>query len=177
MNKEQLRAQYKALRDSLSEKEKAEASEKIIAQLKPLLFVDSIQHIGCYFALPEEPNLQALYGELLLTKTLYFPRYTPDGYVMKRIANFDSDFEVGKFNITEPLNTLDSAQCDIDAWLVPGLAFDSSGARLGFGKGIYDRLTESTCGLLFGICFANQCAKTGLPCDHWDILMGCVICG
>ncbi len=58
---------------------------------------------------------------------------------------------------------------DLDAVLVPGLAFDGAGHRLGRGGGHYDRLlagVRADC-LRVGLCFAGQLLDA-VPLDPWD---------
>jgi len=45
---------------------------------------------------------------------------------------------------------------DIDMFIVPGLAFDMKGHRLGYGKGYYDRLLKSVPGRTIGIGYTDQ---------------------
>ncbi len=62
----------------------------------------------------------------------------------------------------------------IDVALVPGVAFTAEGARLGRGKGYYDRfLPRLTNAYLYGICFPYQVVES-LPCSAHDIRVHCV---
>lgn len=65
----------------------------------------------------------------------------------------------------------------IDAVLVPGLAFDRAGGRLGYGGGYYDRYREAaTDGMRraapwMGLCFGSQVAAARLPAERHDVLL------
>lgn len=61
-----------------------------------------------------------------------------------------------------------------DILLIPGLAFDLTGARLGYGGGFYDRILPSypEC-ITVGFCFGIQIAEH-LPRDSWDIPVNCI---
>ncbi len=53
--------------------------------------------------------------------------------------------------------------------LVPGLAFDYAGGRIGFGKGFYDRyLSRFRQGIRMGVCFEFQVTEKQLPCGEMD---------
>lgn len=85
------------------------------------------------------------------------------------ISSFD-DLKVGAYNILEP----DAKLCkkaepkDGQVCVVPGLAFDKTGARLGFGKGYYDRFLCKSKMQRCALCFQN-CIEQKVPCDEFDI--------
>lgn len=79
------------------------------------------------------------------------------------------DLQSGSFGIWEP----DPSRCrrafpdESTLCLVPGLAFDREGYRLGFGKGYYDRFLAHFPGRTVGLCYAN-CMAQALPRDPFD---------
>ena len=81
----------------------------------------------------------------------------------------------GSFNIAEP-----SASCkeytiaDVDLAIVPAMAFDNKGHRLGRGKGFYDRLLANSPTTKIGVAFSTQILKT-VPADAFDVGMDIVI--
>jgi 5-formyltetrahydrofolate cyclo-ligase len=80
------------------------------------------------------------------TNTISFHRYLPG----------DELVESG-FMVREPvMNAQSVAFGDVDVVLVPGLAFDARGQRLGYGKGYYDRLLGSLRAWRIGLCFDFQ---------------------
>jgi 5-formyltetrahydrofolate cyclo-ligase len=56
----------------------------------------------------------------------------------------------------------------LDVVLVPGIAFDRQGNRLGFGKGYYDRFLKSTRAARVGIAYSFQVSSEELPVEDWD---------
>ena len=64
---------------------------------------------------------------------------------------------------------------DIDVFLVPGLAFDRSGNRLGRGKGCYDKVLSKSSGLKIGCAGSHQVYEDTLPVDEQDVSMD-VLC-
>lgn len=85
-------------------------------------------------------------------------------------------FITGAFGIQEPDPTqsqrIDLA--DIEGFLVPGLAFDKRGARLGKGKSFYDRALKTYGGLKVGVGFAWQ-IQDEIPTEPWDIFMDVLV--
>jgi 5-formyltetrahydrofolate cyclo-ligase len=58
--------------------------------------------------------------------------------------------------------------------LVPGIAFDLSGGRLGYGKGYYDRFLDKTNAFKIGLCFQSQVVEK-VPMENHDIRMHAII--
>ena len=83
---------------------------------------------------------------------------------------------VGKYGIKEPkLAKSDSTLIDKSLlWLVPGIAFDEHGRRLGRGGGFYDRLLNKYSGIPVGICAEEQLVS-GVPFEEHDKKMKFII--
>lgn len=74
----------------------------------------------------------------------------------------------GAWGILEPWGE-EVAPDQIELWVVPGLGFDGDGARLGYGKGHYDRCLAGRAGLVAGLCFDWQVRPLGeLPLEAHD---------
>jgi 5-formyltetrahydrofolate cyclo-ligase len=105
-------------------------------------------------------------------KRIFLPRYSPAseaGYEMVEIADL-SLLVPGKYGLTEPSQKLPAAtagQIKNMLYLVPGVAFDNSGARLGRGKGVYDRLLGVPRGLAVGVFYDCQRAEK-IPAGEHD---------
>lgn len=96
-----------------------------------------------------------------------------------RLYQGDDSLRAGAYNIMEPVGPLFPPEeyDQIQMAIVPGMAFDAAGHRLGRGKGYYDRLLP----LLpqaykIGVCYPFQ-FLTDIPCEEHDISMNEVICG
>lgn len=89
------------------------------------------------------------------------------------IDNMD-DLKKGAYGILEPSVVKTADEKDIDVILVPGLAFDRHGGRMGFGKGYYDRLLETSSTVKIGLCYDFQLFDT-IPTESHDVPMDFII--
>lgn len=80
----------------------------------------------------------------------------------------------GAYGIFEPdgINVIDKNE--IELILVPGVAFDTCGYRIGYGAGYYDRFLKGYNGIKAGICYSIQLVKNAWP-DQFDIKMDYLI--
>lgn len=96
------------------------------------------------------------------------------GMITPYYATKDTKFEQGAFSISEPVDTEIANVDDIDVFVIPGIAFDKKGARVGFGKGCYDRLLQNCTGVKVGLCYDFQiCGQ--IITDKHDIAMDYIV--
>jgi 5-formyltetrahydrofolate cyclo-ligase len=76
----------------------------------------------------------------------------------------------------EPLPTLPKIDpSEIDVILVPGVAFDRKGGRLGYGGGFYDRLLPlASQAVWVGVAFEQQ-VLAAIPMEPWDFRVGWLV--
>ena len=150
LDKTALRQKILQQRQSLSPAEWQRKSNQICDRLKSDTLFKEAETILAYFSFRQEPDLAPLFN---LNKNWAFPRC------------------VGKYGILEPnktATTVDVATADLI--LVPTVACDTQGYRLGYGGGFYDRLLSienglkvTTIGIVFDFGHGVQ-----LPKDPWD---------
>lgn len=126
------------------------------ANLERIITTYSAARVAAYVPLPSEPGGTDLIPTLhRLTKELYLPRSNEDRSLSWGIYAGESSLRLGKFRIPEPSSApFDSSILDsLDLVLVPALAVDKDGYRLGKGAGYYDRAlahcTTPTATLIF----------------------------
>ncbi len=131
-----------------------------------------------YAPLPEELDVWQLATKTLAAgKMVALPRFdsAKGTYVACRIQNLTSDLESGRFGIREPkANCPKLALNELDLVLVPGVAFDLQGRRLGRGKGYYDRLLATMRGVTCGIAFDQQILSE-IPVEPHDLIVNCIL--
>lgn len=92
-------------------------------------------------------------------KVVALPRYvaSTDSYTACRIEDPHRDLSLGRFGLREPGPSCQEVPLkQLDLILVPGVAFDLEGRRLGRGKGYFDRLLAAVCGQTCGVAFDEQ---------------------
>jgi 5-formyltetrahydrofolate cyclo-ligase len=102
-------------------------------------------------------------------KRVAYPRVRGDRLEFV-LAGHRKDLVPGAFGILEPSRGEPLALAEIDLMIVPGVAFDTNGHRLGYGKGFYDRALHALPGptMLAGLCFELQVVAR-LPAEDHDI--------
>jgi 5,10-methenyltetrahydrofolate synthetase len=138
------------------------------------------QILMAYWPLMDEVDIRPLTEQLVgQGRTVLLPKVTgPETMELRRYTG-PGDLKEGAFHIMEPTGELFTDNDQIDVVLVPGMAFDAAGHRLGRGKGYYDRflesLSESGDGpLILGVCFPFQ-RVAKVPTEEHDVVMDEVV--
>ena len=155
MSKEELRARYIAIRKEIDDK--FIRSEEICKEIVSLEEFSKANTIALYISLKDEVSTDYLIRESLLRgKMVAFPRVHGEQLRFYKY-NLSDKLEKSRFGVYEPLESSEYIDKNrIDLIIVPGICFDKSGNRLGFGKGYYDRYLKNMRGLSIGICFKEQ---------------------
>jgi 5-formyltetrahydrofolate cyclo-ligase len=143
--KEKIREEIRQkLRNQDSARSKSE-SEIIRESLYKLKEFKNSNNVLVYISMPGEVDTFSVIRQcFLMKKRVIAPRmnYDTNELDLREITNLDSDLEKNKLGVLEPreacTNPVDLNE--IDCAIVPGLAFDKNGNRLGRGKGCFDRL-------------------------------------
>ncbi len=168
--RQQMREAKKQHADQLA-KWSADIVEKLTSSILP-----HTSTILCYWPLPDEPDIRQLINTLVNEgKTVLLPKVTGDETMTIHRYTSPDDMAEGAFHIMEPTTAAFTDLAQIDTVLVPGVAFDAAGHRLGRGRGYYDRFL-ATCPQVrkVGICFPFQ-RVAEVPFEGHDIVMDEVI--
>jgi len=172
MEKKELRAHIKMLKKAHTKEQLMEQSKKILAKLEQHPDFIKAERVMLYSALPDEVQTQAFLEKWHLKKTIILPTVVGDDIIPVEFGK-DTAFAIGDFNILEPQN--EPYTGGFDLIVVPGVAFDPKGNRLGRGKGYYDRfLCQHLDVKRIGICFDFQFVDE-VPSEPFDIRMSEVI--
>ena len=173
MDKASLRKVLLERRRSVPVQEVPTWSAQLAERLWTIPEVAEAEHIMAYLAMPKEANLDTfIKAALEQGKYVYVPVcVTKTKMVGVRITDLET-LTSGTLGIRIPKEPYDIVEpTQLDCILVPGLAFDRRGARMGMGAGYYDRyLRQIPIEKRIGIAWDNQLSETVVPMaphDEW----------
>lgn len=167
--KNELRKHFKIKRKNLINK--SELDKKICYNVLSSKHYKFAQKVFCYVALNDEINTNdIIINALECGKKVALPVCDDsDGNMtFYYITTFD-DLILGTFGVREPNVEKCDKALDFDSavCIVPAMAFDKNGYRLGYGKGYYDRFLEKFTSISIGLCY-NSFVRHKLPIDKHD---------
>ncbi len=138
-----LREQMKQTRLAMSKAEVQRRSESIVARLVELEVFQRAGSVMLYLPVRNEVDTTRVVARCLNDgKALVLPRmdYEQDGVVAHRVDDPATQLVLGRMDLVEPdpAKTEVVSPAEIDLVVVPGLAFDRRGYRIGWGRGYYD---------------------------------------
>jgi 5-formyltetrahydrofolate cyclo-ligase len=168
----QIRAALEKISPAVRAAESVDLCERLEAQLR------SARTILFFAPLPDELDIWPLLEKFLAAgKVCALPFYNSatKNYLTRRVQNLTKDVSVGYFGIREPTSSCPEVPLEtFDLVLVPGVAFDWNGNRLGRGRGFYDRLLKQVSGLKCGIGHDFQLLGK-IPTEPHDARMNFVV--
>jgi 5-formyltetrahydrofolate cyclo-ligase len=167
-NKYKLRRQLLKQRKALSDSEWRNKSKAICQQLETIPLFQNARTILAYSSFRREPDLALLYQTQ--RKVWGFPRCVDKSLLWHRWQPSEG-LQKGAYGIFEPHPDCERLEAqDVDLILVPAVACDRDGYRLGYGGGYYDRMLSlpewfsmPTIGIIFEFAFLQH-----LPREEWD---------
>ncbi len=173
MNKKEIRADLLLKRRTLYKEECRLKSQEIARQLLDSPELASARTIHFYLATAAEVQTEEMIrGALRMKKRVVVPVVEPETNSLVLSEWIDlrpSQLQPGPYGILEPQpqyrKRVDPEE--VDLWVIPGVAFDTTGNRLGFGGGYYDRLLSGTRGKKIGVAFEFQIIDR-LPVEPTD---------
>lgn len=176
MDKKELRNFIRLQKRQFNHEQLTEMSVSIIERLTMHPRVVVADTLFIYYSLNDEVNTHQFINTLVERgKKVLLPAVISDTEIELREYHGKKDLLEGFFNIMEPIGNTFNDYSAIDVAIVPGMAFDSRGNRLGRGKGYYDRfLSKLPDAYKIGLCFAFQ-KLPGIPTEENDIRMDEVI--
>ena len=177
--KQSLRAEARRFLVGLDVDRRRAAGQKIHSHLRSWDAWVAARTVCAFTALPSEPDVLTPWPD---GKTIILPRVVGSQVRLHLVENSEV-LVAGSFGILEPAPNAPVALARADIILVPGLAFDLSGVRLGRGGGFYDRLLTNFEGLRVGVCFEESVLER-IPAEPHDARMdflmtpgGIISCG
>lgn len=168
MDKKELRSHIKALKRQHTKVSLIEQSSLILNKLESHKDFIEAKTVMLYSSLPDEVQTIEFIEKWRHKKRIILPTVVGDDIIPVELTD-DTDFAIGDFNILEPQNKPYNGSYDLI--IVPGVAFDKYGNRIGRGKGYYDRFLSKHMDIKrIGICFDFQLIER-VPTEDNDIRM------
>lgn len=174
MEKRNLRKIVRARVASLSAVEKEQKSTMLALAILLHPAVREARVVALFSPLPDEPQIGEIVATIAAGRTVVLPRV--EGDVMRFYPFSPATLAEGAYGIMEPQGGEPFPCSEIDVMVVPGVAFTTAGARMGRGKGFYDKYMSQP-GFVarkIGVCYAEQLSDT-LPVEPYDIMVDEVI--
>lgn len=182
-----LRAQMREAKKQ-HEEQLARLSKEVVEKLKdqlrliltsnpsPLTLIPSPKTIMAFWSLPDEVDIRPLVEQLVEQgHTVVLPKVLDGERMELRRFSSKEDLAEGPYHLLEPVGEQFTAYDTIDVVLVPGMAFDAAGHRLGRGKGYYDRfLPLVPQARKMGVCWPFQRVPE-VPVDAHDFTVDMVV--
>lgn len=176
MEKKEIRRWMKRLNLALAPDERARCAERLAEQVERLAEFVEARTVALFASLPDEPDTAPLLTRWYGRKRLVVPRV--EGDTMEFYDYDPARMTSGAFGIAEPQADRPVEPEEIDFILVPGTAFTSDGARLGRGRGYYDRYMARPGfrARSVGVCYPHQLVEE-LPLEPHDLCVERVCTG
>lgn len=175
MTKQFLRSQIRTAKRQYSPAQLAVFSKTLCDNILNMPAYQSAHTLLLYSPLTDEVDIFPLIDNAFCNgKCVLLPKVVGDDlelHIYKGVVSL----ERGAFGILEPTGEVFSDYDNVDAAIIPGMAFDGHGNRLGRGKGYYDRLLPRlTKAYKIGVCFPFQYFDE-IPSEEHDVVMDCVV--
>lgn len=142
--KNRVRKEYIQRRNGLSPEEVLQKSITICNRVRNSSFYQEMDNIFVYSALGNEVDLSPFIKQAWKDeKNVFFPKVFGTDMEFYKVSSYDQ-LEEGCFHVLEPIDSLEPFSLRFSGLpkilvLTPGVAFSENGARIGYGKGFYDR--------------------------------------
>lgn len=175
-SKSEIRERHRLLRKGLKNEEREILSEKITERF--LEFLDKqkeIRHVHIFLPIERllEVNTYGLINKLFERNiNLYTSLVSADKITLDTVALYrESTITLDKWGIPIPENAGKVSSNEIQLIVIPLLAFDLKGHRLGYGRGFYDRFLESLKQPILKVGFSYFLPIKSIPHENHDIAL------
>ena len=166
----------RAARSAIPVDTRAEYSQLICAHIESFDRWKLARTVTAFLPIQSEVDLRPLLLDRLGERTLGIPRTDSDVMTFDAVDLHDPDaLDVGEFGITVARHVATIDPATVDLVLVPMLAFDAQGHRLGAGRAFFDRwLPQAVNAFRLGIAFTAQ-ELPSVPVDGYDQKLHAVV--
>ena len=171
-----LRNAGRVARETLSDRERHLASEKIAEKVTRSYWFQRASFVACYLSTPDEVATWSIIQRAWnMKKRIFAPVLKKNGFMQFCELTADTSIQVNQLGIAEPVSDKIISPRMLDIVITPVVAFDDIGHRVGMGGGYFDRTFSFLRGRkhlfhpkLIGVAFACQKVERISP-NPWDI--------
>jgi 5-formyltetrahydrofolate cyclo-ligase len=176
VSKEQLRKSTLELRRRMTFTEVSALSSRVQSRFMAGSVFASSARLALYSSFSNEVLTDTLFmGALDGSKEVYYPKVLAGGLEFLRVMDLD-DLTPGTNEILEPQEGLDRGGLEsLDLVVVPGIAFDTSGVRIGYGKGHYDRVLKGLKCPIVAFAYELQVMDAAIPVEAHDVRVTLIV--
>ncbi len=179
--KDEIRQEMREKRKAITKEERREAGKEIAQKLieSDIRLLLKAWRIALYLSTPHEiPTRYIARAIFEAGREVAVPYWSQTNRKYQlTLMTPTSKFITGRLRIREPRKRMPTLPLDIDAFIIPGLAFDVQGGRLGFGAGIYDDILSQArkSAPKIALCYDWQVLDVPLPLEPHDICMDWIV--
>jgi 5-formyltetrahydrofolate cyclo-ligase len=165
-------------RRALTARQRHDASERIVQRLLDLDELTEGRRLALYLALEEEVSLEGAVATLRARRwRLHLPRLLGGEAAAMELVEWvpGAELRANRFSIGEVVDAPPVAPDEMEAFIVPCVAIDPHGNRVGFGAGFYDRMLVAAPGVpRIGVAFEVQVLPR-IAARAWDVPMDLLV--
>lgn len=175
MDKKELRKEVRAAKGLVPLEEKISRSGIIMSKVEEIEQFRKADTVLLYWSMDDEVYTHAFVNKWYKEKCILLPCVDGDDLLLRRYTGPSSMTKGPQFGIPEPTGEVYEKLDEIEVIIVPGVAFDRGGNRMGRGRGFYDRLLKTTPDAYkIGVAFDFQ-IYDNIPMESFDVPMDCVV--
>lgn len=175
MEKAEVRRMIRELKRAVPPEEKLHRSEGIMRQVEALPEFKKARTVLLYWSMADEVQTHGFVNRWYKDKVLLLPCVDGDDLLLRQYTGPECMVAGEQFGIGEPAGDEYTDLASVELIIVPGVAFDHTGNRMGRGRGFYDRLLKTTPNAMkIGVAFNFQMLDE-IPTEEFDVKMDLVI--
>ncbi|SHG29134.1 5-formyltetrahydrofolate cyclo-ligase [Dysgonomonas macrotermitis] len=171
--KDKLRQEIASKKQEYQQKDLLRMSEEVFSVLEITGSFRDASTVFIYNSMPDEVATGAFIEKWIEEKDFYYPAVVNDNLVFRKVIK-DTIYTKSKIGVFEPQGEDFTDYRKVDMVIVPGIAFDRKGNRLGRGKGYYDRFLSQIRAPKVGVCFDFQLLDQ-IPVAGHDVKMDVIV--
>ena len=178
--KEQIRKRIIQIRNQMLSEEVSQKSSLIAQKVLKTPEYEEADNILLYADYRHEVMTREIFEDAVLRKKkVFFPKSNENGimefYQVVSVKQLESGYKGIKEPVVDERYLYRFKRSEDTLIIVPGVAFDAKGYRVGYGKGFYDRFLKDKRQItVMGLCFSSQVVEE-IPYDEHDIKMDKII--